>query len=206
MPAKNEDLHGNVPDQCHVALMLIDVINDMEFPGGAELLEHALPIAPRLAALAAAARAVGVPVIYANDNFGRWRSDFREVVEHCLRDDVRGRPFVRQLAPAADDYFVLKPKHSAFYATSLPTLLEYLGPKRLILAGLTGDICVLLSASDAYMRDFHLNVPEDCIASIDAAENTKALDYMRRVLDVDTTPSTELDFQTLLADTDTAST
>ena len=202
MPAKNEDLHGNAPDQCGVALVLIDVINDMEYPGGDELYRNAMPLAPRLAELAGRAREAGVPVVYANDNFGKWRSDFREVVRHCLDDDVRGRPFVRQVAPGADDYFVLKPKHSAFFATTLQTLLDYLGARRLVLAGLTGDTCVLLTAGDAYMRDFHLHVPEDCVASIDADENARAIEYMRRVLHVDTGPSTELDFVRLAAQAD----
>ena len=197
MPAKNEDLHGNAPDQSAVALVLIDVINDMEYPGGDRLLENAMPVADRIARLKRRAKEAGVPVVYANDNFGRWRSDFREVVEHCLRDDVRGRDFVEALKPDADDYFVLKPKHSAFFATTLDTLLAYLGPRTLVLAGVAGDTCVLLSAADAYMRDFHLRVPRDCIASIDAEENRRALEYMERVLDVDTTPSTELDLRAL---------
>jgi nicotinamidase-related amidase len=199
MPAKNEDLHGNAPDRSPVALVLIDVINDMEYPGGDRLLEHAIPVAERVAGLKRRTKAAGVPVVYANDNFGRWRSDFREVVQHCLGDDVRGRPFVERLKPERDDYFVLKPKHSAFFATTLETLLAYLGPRRLILAGLAGDTCVLLTAADAYMRDFHLHVPRDCVASIDPEENQRALDYMERVLEVDTTPSTELDLAALRA-------
>jgi nicotinamidase-related amidase len=197
MPAKNGDLHGNAPDQCPVALVLIDVVNDMEYPGGDRLYEQAMRIADPIAALRKRAKAAGIPVVYANDNFGRWRSDFRQVVAHCLDDDVRGRPFVQRLRPDQDDYFVLKPKHSAFFATTLDTLLAYLGARRLILAGVTGDTCVLLSAGDAYLRDFHLHVPEDCIASIDPADNSAALAYMRRVMDADTTPSSALDLDAL---------
>ena len=197
MPATNADLHGNAPDQSPVALVLIDMINDLEFEGGEELLPHALPAAERIAELKRKAHEARVPVIYANDNFGRWRSDFREVVEHCLNDGVRGEPLAKLLRPHEDDYFVLKPKHSAFYATTLDTLLQYLGARHLVLAGVTGDICVLFTASDAYMRDFILHVPSDCVASLDPAENEHALDYMRRVLKVDTTPSMGLDFAKL---------
>jgi nicotinamidase-related amidase len=199
MPAKNEDLHGNAPDQSPVALVLIDVINDMEYPGGDQLLEHGMPVAERIAGLKRRAKAAGVPVVYANDNFGRWRSDFHEVVQHCLKDDVRGRPFVELLKPDRDDYFVLKPKHSAFFATTLDTLLAYLGPRRLVLTGVTADTCVLLSAADAYMRDYHLHVPRDCVASISVEDNRRALEYMERVLHVDTTPSTELALESLRA-------
>ena len=197
MPAINPDLHGNAPDTAPVALVLIDTINDLEFEGGEQLLAHALPAAERMAALKRAARAAGIPVIYANDNFGRWRSDFREVIAHCLDDGVRGEPVVRLLRPEPDDYFVLKPKHSAFFATTLETLLGYLGTRTLVLAGITGDMCVLFTASDAYMRDYRLYVPSDCTVSISAGENEQALGYMRRVLKADTTPSTELDLAAL---------
>ncbi|HEX5726561.1 MAG TPA: isochorismatase family cysteine hydrolase [Longimicrobiaceae bacterium] len=197
MPEKNEDLHGSAPDSSPVALVVIDMINDLEFPGGEALYQPAVAAAERIAALKRRAKEAGIPVIYANDNFGRWRSDFRQVIEHCLNDGVRGQRLVELLQPDRDDYFVLKPKHSAFFATTLDTLLEYLKADRLILTGVSGDVCVLLTAADAYMRDFHLHVPSDCIASAPADETRHALAYMRRTLDVDTTPSTELDLARL---------
>jgi nicotinamidase-related amidase len=201
MPEKNQDLHGMVPDAAPVAVLLIDVINAMDFEGGEALARAALPAAERLAALRARARELGIPVIYANDNFGKWRSDFREVVEHAL-EDVPGRPIARLLKPDADDYFVLKPKHSAFYATALGVLLEYLGTRRLVMGGFSGDVCVLFTAGDAYMRDLHVHVPSDCVASVHDEENRRALAYMRRVLDVRTAPSTALDLEALLRDED----
>lgn len=199
MPSKNEDLHGNVPDHSPVALLIIDMINDLEFEGGEALLPHALPVAERIAALKQRAHEAGVAVIYVNDNFGRWRSDFGDVLQHCLRDDVRGCALAERLRPGPDDYTVLKPKHSGFYSTTLDTLLQYLGAQRLVLTGITGDICVLFTANDAYMRDLHLNVPADCVASVSPEENENALRFMARVLDVDTTPSTELDLRALAA-------
>jgi nicotinamidase-related amidase len=194
-PAKNHDLHGNVPDTARVALVLIDVINDFEFEGGDRLFEHALPMARRILALKRRAKAAGVPTIYANDNFGRWTTDFSSLVRRCTTTRVRGRPIARLLVPAAHDYFVLKPKHSAFFATPLDTLLAYLGTDTLILAGVTGDMCVLLTAAGAFLRDLHVIVPSDCIASIDPAENERALAYMTRVFDADVRPSSMLDLR-----------
>src|SRR3954470_6949783 len=133
MPAKNEDLHGNAPDKSAVALLLIDVINDLDFAEGDELLRHALPMARQIAKIKSRAKERGIPVIYVNDNFGRWRSDFHAQVEHCLKDGVKGRPIAELLKPDPDDYFVLKPKHSGFYSTTLDTLLEYLGTEVVIL-------------------------------------------------------------------------
>jgi len=197
MPAKNDDLHGNAPDKADVVLLLIDVINDLEFPEGDQLLRFALPMARRIAALKRRARQEDIPVVYVNDNFGRWRSDLTAQVDHCLRDGVRGQPVVELLRPDEDDYFVLKPKHSGFFSTALDTLLEYLGVRAVVLAGLAGNNCVLFTANDAYMRDLHLAVPSDCVASNTGEDNRYALDQMRKVLKADTRPSTDLSFDAL---------
>jgi len=164
MPAHNLDLHGNAPDKSAVALLFIDVINDLEFPEGDQLLQYALPMARQIAALKRQAQQKNIPVIYVNDNFGRWRSDFNAQVEHCLSDGVRGQPIAELLRPDKDDYFVLKPKHSGFFSTTLDTLLNYLGTKTVVLTGMAANICVLFTANDAYVRDFNLVVPADCVA------------------------------------------
>jgi nicotinamidase-related amidase len=197
MAQRNESLHGNAPDNCPVAVLVVDMINDLEFDGGQRLLPSALRAAKRIAVLKRRARAAGVPVIYVNDNFGRWRSDFREAVVHCLRDGVRGRPLAGLLRPERPDYFVLKPRHSGFYATTLDTLLEYLGARRLVLTGINGDTCVLATAMDAYVRDYELHVPQDCTASISPAGNRGALAYMKRMLGADTRPAARLDLKRL---------
>jgi nicotinamidase-related amidase len=154
-------------------------------------------MARQIAALKRRARLEGVPVVYVNDNFGRWRSDFSVQVDHCLKDGVRGQPIVELLRPDEDDYFVLKSKHSGFFSTTLDTLLEYLGVRAVVLTGIAANICVLFTANDAYMRDLHLAVPSDCVASNTEEENRYALDQMRKVLKADTRPSTELMFQSL---------
>jgi len=84
MPIRSRGLHGNAPDKSDVALLLIDVINALDFPEGDQLAAHALPMARRIAALKQRARQAGVPAVYVNDNFGRWRSDFRVQIAHCL--------------------------------------------------------------------------------------------------------------------------
>lgn len=125
------------------ALLLIDVINDLEFDDGEKLLEFALPMSERLLKLKRYFHEAGLPVIYANDNFGRWKSDFRFQVEHCLSGNARGKPIVERLKPQDADHFVLKPKHSAFYATTLDVLLEHLRIERLVITGMATDICAV---------------------------------------------------------------
>ena len=197
-PAKNPDLHGNVPENSAVALLLIDVINDMDFEGSEPLVRQAPAMGERIAALKKRAKAARIPVVYINDNFGRWQSDFRRLIQHCLEDGVPGESLVRTLVPDEDDYFVLKPKHSAFFATTLDTLLAYLGAKTLVLTGIAGNICILFSANDAYMRDYHLIVPSDCVASNTAEDNHYALSQIQQVLKGDITPSTGVDLDALV--------
>ena len=191
--SKTSDLHGNAPDSCPVALLIIDAINDLEFPGGAGMLPRAVRMARNIAALKRRATTLGVPTVYVNDNFGRWRSDFRRIVAHCLEDDVRGRPVAELVTPDENDYFVLKPKHSGFYNTTLDLLLEYLRVETLILAGMATDVCVLFTAADAYMRDLRVIVARDCVTAVTPAAHRAALAQMRKVLKAEVTPSRSLD-------------
>ncbi|MEZ0485803.1 cysteine hydrolase family protein [Fibrella aquatica] len=195
----SDDLHGNAPDSSPVALLIIDMINDLEFPEGPAFFEPTLAAAHQIAALKQRAKAAGVPVVYINDNFGKWRSNFDDLLAHCLTSDVRGRPIAERLRPADDDYVVLKPKHSIFYATTFETLLAYLQSKTLIMTGIAADVCILFSAIDAYMRDLKLIIPPDCVASGSAANTQEPLAYMQRVLSADITPSEEIDLEGLLA-------
>ncbi|UFH52358.1 isochorismatase family cysteine hydrolase [Spirosoma sp. KNUC1025] len=200
MDTKSASLHGNAPDSSPVALLIIDMINDLEFPGGDELIIPARLAADTILKLKRRAKALKIPVVYVNDNFGRWRSDFNEVVEHVLHDGVLGQYLAEVLKPDHDDYFVLKPKNSAFYATTLDTLLTYLNVKHLILTGLSTDSCILFTANDAYMRDLKLSVPPDCVASIKPTHTDDALAYMKRVLNANLTPSAEIDLEALKHD------
>jgi nicotinamidase-related amidase len=195
---RNPDLHGNAPDKSPVALVMIDVINALDFDHGPELLEQALPMAKNIAALKRRAKGAGIPAVYANDNFGRWQSDLNQVLDHVLHDGVPGRPLAEILHPEDDDYFVLKPKHSGFYSTQLSILLDYLGVETVILAGIQAHICVLFTANDAYMRDYKLIIPADCVASTDPAAAKHALELMQVVLKADVTRSTELDLEALM--------
>ena len=177
------------------ALLLIDVINDLAFEGSETLVVEAERMAPRLAALKRKAAASGVPVIYVNDNFGQWRSDFRQTVAHCTARSSPGRVVSSRLRPTARDYFVLKPKHSGFFDTTLDTLLDALRIRRVMLTGMAGNICVLFTANDAYMRELQVYVAADCVASNTAADNDYALRQMACVLKATVVPSTDITFR-----------
>ncbi len=177
------------------ALLLIDVINDLAFKGSEALVEQAEPMAVRLAALKRRATAAGVPTIYVNDNFGQWRSDFRKTVAHCTARTSKGRRVSLRLRPTRDDFFVLKPKHSGFYDTTLATLLDDLKIRRVVVTGIAGNICVLFTANDAYMRGLKIYAPADCIVSNTAADNDHALRQIALVMKGNVALSTQLRFR-----------
>ncbi len=191
---RSDDLHGNAPDQCPVAVLFVDVANRFAFPQGAELARRALPVAGRLARLRRLARAHGVPCIFVNDNLGRWRSSFPEVVARCRQPDSAGKRVIERLLPEARDYFVLKPKHSGFYATCLELLLAHLGTQTVLICGFSAESCVVFTAHDAYLRGYQIVVPSDGTASIASSAKRVALAHIRETLGAKTPQIREVSF------------
>ena len=176
-------------------LLIIDMINEFEFDGAARLMPAIERTARCIAAVKRSMKHERCPVVYVNDNFGKWQSDFRRLLSRCLDERCRGKQVARILAPEDDDYFVLKPKHSGFYATPLELLLRYLKVDQVIITGIAGDNCVLFTAADAYMREFNIAVPADCVVSLDEDSNRSALEHMRASLKADTRPSGKMRFR-----------
>ena len=167
------------------ALLVVDMISRWDFPEGDTWCAAAEGIADTIATLKARCRAAGVPVIYANDNRGRWRSDLRQLLAEALDEGGAGAALTRRIAPDDDDYVVLKPQHSAFFATPLALLLEHLGVRRLLLTGLTSDQCILATAIDARMRGLEIVVVRDGVASLSGERNERVLRHFDEVLGLD---------------------
>jgi nicotinamidase-related amidase len=177
--------------------LLIDVINDFDFPDAEPLLARAERSASRIEALLARARQAGVPVIYVNDNFGHWRSDFRSTLARCSEPARPSSAIVRRLAPQLDDYFVLKPQHSGFFHTPLDLLLKDLGSEVLVLCGFSTNSCVTFTAHDAHMRRFRVIVPRDTTAAVSEQIELEALHQLELTVHADTRTSSALDFAQL---------
>jgi nicotinamidase-related amidase len=176
------------------ALILIDFINPLDFSGRDQLAGPALAAARATSRLKARANAAGRPVIYVNDNFGRWRSNFLQVIDQSRHAPEPAPRIIQLLIPQGTDYFILKPLHSGFFQTPLDALLKHLRIGHLILTGLLTDSCVLFTANDAYVREYRVSVASDCVATLSAARSRQALDYMRRTLKADVRPSRGISF------------
>jgi nicotinamidase-related amidase len=170
-------------------LLIVDFITSLDFPGAEKLAAPALEAAKATAALKQRLAAEGVPAIYANDNYGVWQSDFHSLVATCLGLEGEAGEIARVLYPQADDLTILKPRHSAFYASPLELLLTEMQARELVICGLATDMCVQLTAADAFLREFKVWVPADCTAAETQAAKDQALRYMADVLKCETHPA-----------------
>jgi nicotinamidase-related amidase len=175
--------------KARTALVLVDTINGFDFPGGAAFARRSMPVAHAIAALRDRATRARVPVVYVNDNLGRWRSDVHGLIERCRRPGMPGAPIVELLAPRPGDHVILKATLSGFYQTPLDTMLRLGGVRRIVLTGFAADNCVLFTAADAYMREYRLDVPRDCIGAKSAAALRRALTTLEELLAARTAPS-----------------
>lgn len=171
-------------------LLLVDFINPLDFPGGEHLAGPAVAAARAAAALKQRLAGEGVVAIYANDNYGVWQSDFHSMVATCVGMQGPAGEIARALYPQASDLTILKPRHSAFYASPLELLLREMHTRELVICGLATDMCVQLTAGDAFLREFDVWVPADCTAAESEATRTASLAYMADVLKCDVSPST----------------
>jgi nicotinamidase-related amidase len=171
-------------------LLLVDFINPLRFEGASRMAPAALAAARATQVLKQRLAREKVPTIYANDNYGVWRSEFRDVQSYCRSAGGEAGEITSLLCPESDDLTILKPRHSGFYATPLELLLTQMQARTIVLAGLTTDICVQITAMDGYLRGYRLWVPSDCNAAETPERKQSALDYMQRVLKCDVRPST----------------
>ncbi len=179
--------NGDLP-KCRRVLLLVDFINPMNFPEAKQLAPMAVEAAHAAARLKSALRAQGVPAIYANDNFGNWRSDFPALARKLAASGGPRAAMARALRPLKNDLSVLKPRHSAFYGTPLDILLEGIGAHELVIVGLATDMCVQLTAADAFLREYKMLVPSNCTAAETTRAKEASLEHMRRILKCDIRP------------------
>src|ERR1700709_770481 len=184
------------PSPVPVALLIIDVLTTFQFPDGDAILKRALNIRDPLVKLKARAREAGIPVLYVNDNFGDWRSEKEVLAGRCI--EAKGGDFVRPLLPDSEDYFVLKPMHSAFYMTPLEVLLLHLQVETLILTGLTTNSCITVTAHDANMRGFDIYTPSDCSCARCPEEHSQALTQLEAAAGANLRRSTSLKLPNLI--------
>ncbi len=172
------------------ALLIIDMINDFNFTNGPKLSEKATEITIHIKQLKQMCRSKNIPIIYINDHYQTWKADIKKITEHCTNE--LSKKIISTIPVEEYDYFLIKPHYSAFYETPLQTLLQHLEVNHLIITGIAGNICVLFTANDAYMRKFQITIPSDCIASNCDEDNYYALTMMENILKANVLPTSQI--------------
>jgi nicotinamidase-related amidase len=165
-----------------VALLVIDMQRDFLLPGGFgeslgnDVTQLSRTIEP-LSALLAAWRAAGLPIIHTREGHLPDLSDcppsklarggIGEVgaFGRILVRGEYGHDIVDELAPQGDEIVVDKPGKGAFYATELADVLEKLGVKKLVVTGVTTEVCVHTTVREANDRGYDCLVLSDCVGS-----------------------------------------
>ncbi|WP_340315642.1 cysteine hydrolase family protein [Rhizorhabdus argentea] len=175
-----------------VGLLIVDMITTFDFQEGDALRPKAHDAAKAIVDLKQEVESLGYPSIYVNDNFGEWHSERSKLIERALE---HSNPVSELIKPDEQDYFIIKPQFSGFYATNLQVLLPKLGVSRLILSGIATDICILFTAADAHMRDYSIWVPENAVAAVSDDRHRWALEIMRQSMGAETAPTSALQVQ-----------
>jgi len=87
----------------------------------------------------------------------------------------------------AEDDIVIKHRASAFYNTPLEAELRIKGIQVLIVTGTTTSFCIDSTIRDAYMRDYDVLVPAECVSDTDQAAHDAVLASVDRFHGVVTT-------------------
>ena len=193
--ANNRMVHP-LHKESDLAMLIIDMVTDFGFEDGKRLFDAVFPKVDAIADLKAKMKVASAPVIYVNDNFGIWKNSFSKTL-NAARSSELGDRVISLLLPDDDDYHVLKPQRSGFFATPLSVLLSSLKVSRLVITGVTTDICVLFTAHDAHMRGFRVTVPSDCSAAVDEKDHSQALELLKRIADADVRASDKIDIKQL---------
>lgn len=175
------------------ALVIVDVQNDYCHADGALArlgndCTETTAVAYHVRALLQSARSAGLPVVHVRTE----HSDWTDVPGWSARGtggggyiDPEGFPIARRgswgaepfggIMPREDEWVVTKHRYSGFAYTSLELALRAKGCERVVLAGVTTDMCVRATAIDAVTRGFQPVLVIDGTACTDSARQASAI-------------------------------
>mgnify|MGYP001062317606 CR=1 FL=1 len=122
----------------------------------------------------------GARVFYLCDNHPPDDPEFKLFPPHCIAGTTEA-----ELIPELSRYsgeIIPKSHFSGFYDTPLEEKLKELKPESIVVCGVCTNICVLHTAADARNRGYEVEVPVDCVTSLDDKAHAFALEHMEKVL------------------------
>jgi len=148
------------------AIIVVDMVKDT-FKEGSRLpiTQEGRSILSNLRTLLKESRQKGFPVIFANDSFMKGDFIFNgKMKSHSIRG-TEGAEVIADLHPEPTDIILPKRRFSAFFKTDLDQTLRVMGVDTIVVAGITVEVCVLMTVMDGLCHDFSAILLEDCTAS-----------------------------------------
>jgi len=148
------------------AIIIVDMVKDnLREEDQSPITREALPIIPRINHLLQQGRSMGIPVIFACDSFLPGDFIFKgKMKPHAIRG-TQGAEVADQLDEQEGDIILPKRRFSAFFKTDLDQTLRTWDVDTVAVAGITTNVCVLMTAMDALCHDFRSILLEDCCAA-----------------------------------------
>lgn len=166
-----------VLDPAHLAVLVVDMVNDFCLPGGLMPLPDADRLyGPQRAVIDTVRAAGGVVVQVVDTHRPNVREDreFRTRAPHCI-EGTDGARVVDELAPGPDDLVVHKRRFSGFFGTDLDLTLRDLHVEQVVVMGVVTNICVRSTVHDAFFHGYRVVVPEDTVAATGEREQASSL-------------------------------
>jgi nicotinamidase-related amidase len=170
------------------ALLVIDMQHDFMEPGASCYNVGAEDTVAATAGAIAAMREAGLPVIWTMEahrpggiDGGLENSPDCSFAAHTV-EGTRGIEIVDELAPGPEDLVVRKRRYNCFLGTELDLLLKALAIDTLLVVGVSSDVCVHWTVGEAFQRDFHVRVLEDCVAGTSVSDHEASLQIMRNLV------------------------
>ncbi len=142
--------------------------------------DKARSIIPNARGLLERELASGARVFFICDNHDPDDLEFEMFPPHCIAGTPEAE-VIPELATYPGET-IYKKRYSGFFNTELEQKLKALGPEKIIICGVLTNICVMHTVADARNRDYHVEVPVDCVASPDETAHRFALEHMEKVL------------------------
>ena len=165
------------------ALLIIDMVKDYFDPRrNLKITPFARAIVDPIKRLATAFRESGWPVIFSTDAYKEDDFIFTGRMEPESLAGTEGAEVTDELEKKEGDFWLPKPRFSAFFQTGLERYLREREVTLCAVAGLTTPFCVLTTALDAICQDFKSVIVADCSAALSERIHNDTLDLYRQTV------------------------
>jgi nicotinamidase-related amidase len=163
------------------ALIIIDMVKDyFDDSHPIPLTRMAKAIIDPINRLISIFRDQGWPVVFSTDSFQNEDFFFTSKMKPHAITGTPGAEVIDELDKQPQDYWLPKPRMSAFFKTGLENWLRERNVTLCAVAGIATPYCVLTTVLDAVNHDFKAVLLEDCSAAASQGAHEKTADTYRR--------------------------